>query len=283
MERGGPDAAGTTTPDVDARDWETGTVSNDGVAIHYYRTGDRSAPPVVLCHGLFDSGECVTQLGSTLAGDHDVITVDARGHGQSDAPEEGYDVDTRVADLRTVLDALDLQNPVLYGHSFGGNTVASFAAASPDRPSGVVLEDPAGMLSWTGERDSEAVADEQRREIASWHGQSKANLREGFDDAHEPWHDALARSRHQVSTAISAVAREGYRPPEATFPDISAPTLILRADVEEAQRQRDRERAALLTESRLRWVGGAGHCVRRDAFPTVAGSVQSFLTRMREE
>ncbi len=66
--------------------WFEGTVHANGIAIHYRRTGD-GKPPVILSHGLTDNGACWTRLAWALEGDYDVHMPDARGHGQSEAPE----------------------------------------------------------------------------------------------------------------------------------------------------------------------------------------------------
>jgi non-heme chloroperoxidase len=48
------------------------------------------------------------------------VAFDRRGHGRSDDPCRGYDFDTLADDIAAVMDALDLQNIVLVGHSMGG-------------------------------------------------------------------------------------------------------------------------------------------------------------------
>lgn len=129
------------TPGVNIPDgWTTDTVRANGIDLRYYRTGD--GPPLVMTHGFFGNGRCWIPLAETLAEDYDVVTYDARGHGRSDAPETGYDVENRVADLVGLVEALDLDDPILLGHSMGAATVAWTAAEHPDLPRALVLEDP---------------------------------------------------------------------------------------------------------------------------------------------
>ncbi|HEY2750562.1 alpha/beta hydrolase [Phenylobacterium sp.] len=54
------------------------------------------------------------------------IAYDRRGHGRSDIPASGYDMDTFADDLATVIDALDLRDVVLVGHSTGGAEVVRY-------------------------------------------------------------------------------------------------------------------------------------------------------------
>ena len=76
--------------------WHSGDVEANGIRLHYTRTGG-TKPPLVLAHGLTDDGLCWTPVAEALEAEYDVIMVDARGHGQSDAPETGYDSATQAA------------------------------------------------------------------------------------------------------------------------------------------------------------------------------------------
>lgn len=55
-----------------------------------------------------------------------VIAHDRRGHGRSDQPSQGNDMDTYADDLAALLDALDIQGATLVGHSTGGGEVAHY-------------------------------------------------------------------------------------------------------------------------------------------------------------
>jgi non-heme chloroperoxidase len=69
-----------------------------------------------------------------------VIAHDRRGHGRSDQPDFGNDMDTYVADLAELTDYLDLKNAIHVGHSTGGGEVARYVArAKPERVSKAVL------------------------------------------------------------------------------------------------------------------------------------------------
>ncbi|HLU58160.1 MAG TPA: alpha/beta hydrolase [Pseudonocardia sp.] len=56
------------------------------------------------------------------------IAFDRRGHGRSDRPSTGYDVDTTADDLAALLEHLDLTGVTLVGHSFGGAEVVRYLA-----------------------------------------------------------------------------------------------------------------------------------------------------------
>src|SRR3954468_15126333 len=98
--------------------WPAGDIEVNGLRLHYSRTGG-DKPPLVLAHGVTDDGLCWTPVAEALEMDYDVIMVDARGHGGSDAPEAGYDSATQAADLAGVIAALGLHKPAILGHSMG--------------------------------------------------------------------------------------------------------------------------------------------------------------------
>ncbi|MEU1730234.1 alpha/beta hydrolase [Streptosporangium sp. NPDC020145] len=54
------------------------------------------------------------------------VLLDRRGHGRSDRPSGGYDIDTRADDLATLVEHLDLREITLVGHSAGGGEVARY-------------------------------------------------------------------------------------------------------------------------------------------------------------
>ncbi|HWQ14391.1 MAG TPA: alpha/beta hydrolase [Roseiflexaceae bacterium] len=99
--------------------WESGFVEANGLRLHYTRTGGK-LPPVVLAHGFSDDGLCWTPVAEALAPDYDVVMVDARGHGRSDAPEQGYSPTDHAADLAGAIRALGLERPAILGHPAGG-------------------------------------------------------------------------------------------------------------------------------------------------------------------
>lgn len=121
--------------------WTTGTCEANGINVHYLRTGGNK-PSVVLLHGLMLSGACWTPLARELEDDYDVIMPDARGHGNSNAPDQGYRYEDLATDVMSLIDELQLTAPVLLGHSMGGMTAAVAASRNPKRLRGLILADP---------------------------------------------------------------------------------------------------------------------------------------------
>jgi pimeloyl-ACP methyl ester carboxylesterase len=81
----------------------------------------------VLIHGYPLSGRAWDrQVPVMLEAGHRVITYDRRGFGQSSQPGVGYDYDTFAGDLNALLEALDLRDAVLVGHSMGSGEVTRY-------------------------------------------------------------------------------------------------------------------------------------------------------------
>jgi len=102
-----------------------GTENSGAIELHYEDHG--SGSPVVLIHGYPLSGRAWDkQVPVLLEAGHRVITYDRRGFGSSSQPASGYDYDTFAADLRTLLDRLDLTRVTLVGHSMGTGEVTRY-------------------------------------------------------------------------------------------------------------------------------------------------------------
>lgn len=98
--------------------------ASDGTGIHVEEVG--SGRPLVLIHGWTFSGRFFDRNVAALAEGARVITMDLRGHGDSDKPEHGYRVARLAKDLYDVLEALDLRDATLLGWSLGCPVIWSY-------------------------------------------------------------------------------------------------------------------------------------------------------------
>ena len=99
--------------------------AKDGTRIYYNDWG--SGPPIVFSHGWPLSAEAFEDQMFFLASNgFRCIAHDRRGHGRSDQPWQGNDLDTYADDLATLVEALDLRDAVHVGHATGGGEVARY-------------------------------------------------------------------------------------------------------------------------------------------------------------
>jgi len=106
----------------------------------FFRKYGEPAPPLVIVHGLYGSGDNWVSIARDLADRFEVYVVDQRNHGHSPhSPVHDYPVMRE--DLREFMDSQDIRKAVLIGHSMGGKTVMSFAEAWPERVQALVSVD----------------------------------------------------------------------------------------------------------------------------------------------
>jgi pimeloyl-ACP methyl ester carboxylesterase len=92
-----------------------------GVRLHVVETGNPRGRSILFIHGFSQSWLAWTrQLDSDLADTFRLVALDLRGHGLSDKPRDAYgDPQAWADDLRAVMEALQLDDPVLCGWSYG--------------------------------------------------------------------------------------------------------------------------------------------------------------------
>ncbi|MDP9380967.1 MAG: alpha/beta hydrolase [Chloroflexota bacterium] len=268
--------------------WDSGYVEANGLRIHYYRTGG-AKPQVVLAHGVTDDGLCWTPVAEVLAPEYDVVMVDARGHGRSDAPEGGYGPAEQAEDLAGVIAALGLERPAILGHSMGAATALTLAGAHPEMPRAILLEDPPAW--WVETRERRANDGERRAGMRSWLAGRKRKTREeliaeqraqtpNWSEAEiAPWADA----KHRVSMAVLDVF--GPDNPAsvdwaATLRRVRCPVLLITGDPAHGAIVTEGDAAALeelIPHLRVAHIPGTGHSIRRDHFAQYLEVVRGFL------
>lgn len=99
--------------------------TTDGTKIYYRDWG--SGQPIVFSHGWPLSGDAFEDQMFFLASQgYRVIAHDRRGHGRSDQPWRGNDMDTYADDLAELVRQLDLRDAIHVGHSTGGGEVVRY-------------------------------------------------------------------------------------------------------------------------------------------------------------
>ena len=268
-------------------DWQSGFVEANGIRLHYTRTGG-SKPGLVLAHGVTDAGLSWTPVARALESDYDVIMVDARGHGLSDAPETGYGPAEQAADLVGVIRELGLRKPAILGHSMGAATTLYLAGAYPDIPGVILLEDPP---PWWMRRDEEASGQDaeavKRARLEAHKGKPREQLIAEQRAARPAWSDAELGPWADAKMAYNPRALAVYDP--ATHAGIewfrllravSCPALLITADTDRASIVSAGAAAALqavVPRMRVTHIPGAGHNIRREAFERYLEVVRAFL------
>lgn len=113
--------------------------TGDGTRIYYKDWGE--GQPVVFSHGWPLSADAwESQMIFLAQNGYRAIAHDRRGHGRSDQPSSGNEMDTYADDLAALVEELDLRDAVLVGHSTGGGEVAHYIGRhGTSRVAGAVL------------------------------------------------------------------------------------------------------------------------------------------------
>jgi len=269
--------------------WPDAYVEANGINLHYWRTGDGSKPPLVLCHGYSDNGLCWMPTARVLERDFDVIMVDARGHGLSDAPETGYGTPYHAADVAGLVQALGLEKPAIMGHSMGASTASYAAATYPELFGKVVLEDPgwwgpdSRRLSMTDE-ERDAWRDQRRDDLIRQKQMSRQALIDKCREDNPTWPSAVfgpwALSKQQLRPNVVERLRERGKPWNEVAEALQSQTLLITAETEKGAIV-TKEMAAKAQELndliQVVHVTGVGHCIRREDFDGFMAAVKAFL------
>jgi pimeloyl-ACP methyl ester carboxylesterase len=124
-------------------------ISVDGARLHFVLKG--AGKPIVLIHGNPGSCQDWTRVYGPLSAQHQVIAFDRPGHGHSERPNhQDITVEVQARMLRNALDQMQIEEPILVGHSWGAALALAYALEFPSALAGMVLLAPAAYLSNDG-------------------------------------------------------------------------------------------------------------------------------------
>ena len=135
-------AAPATDTWRDVSPHRSGVIQANGIRLHYLDWGGTGDAMVFLA-GLGNTAHVFDTLAPKFTGRFRAIGMTRRGFGQSERPDTGYDIPSRVSDLVGFLDALKIQKAILVGHSLAGDELTAFAMAHPQRVIKLVYLDAA--------------------------------------------------------------------------------------------------------------------------------------------
>ena len=146
IEPAGIDTARVPSADPDAVPEGFLVTADDGTRLHFHDWGvaQASGAGVLLLPGLLQPAWSWAPVARRLRARLRTVVADLRGHGLSDAPMDGYTLDTLGADAVAVAEgsgALATGRVVLAGHGFGGQVATRAARLLGERCAGIVLVD----------------------------------------------------------------------------------------------------------------------------------------------
>lgn len=209
----------------------------NGAKLWYEITGE--GEPVLQIHG---SGFGHYNFGPgtpILSGQFRCIDYDQRGYGDSDKPEQDYDLEVWADDAVGLLDALGVEKAHVHGTSMGGMVATIVAGKYPERVQSVVINCAAAKLGFSGQLvfrnwidliRLEGCGSRALAELISWQCLSKAYMetdagRQGVDVIQQILRDANEdRVMTQACQAMIDMDNRDW------VEKITAPALVLGGD-----------------------------------------------------
>jgi class 3 adenylate cyclase len=216
-----------------------------------------------------------------------LIRFDKRGTGLSDRPGGLPDLETRMDDVRAVMDAVGSEQAALFGYSEGGPMSCLFAATYPERISSLVVygtyakrQDPDDDYPWAATREERrAYSAEIERE---WGVDADlGSMAPNADAALRDWWARRARAAASPGAARDLILMNSEIDVRALLPTIRVPTLVLhRAGDRDSRVEEGRYIADHIPGARFVELTGEDHLVliRPDE---IVDEVQEFLTGAR--
>lgn len=251
------------------------TLTIDGLAYAYRRSGPRGAPPLLLVHGFTGRASSWREHLPAVAERFDVVAVDLPGHGRT--PTSGAAHPLRVSveetadDLAALLDRLELLPAHLLGYSLGARVALRIAIEHPDAVRRLVLESPSPGLAEPAERaarraDDEGLAGRIERDgirafVDEWQSQllfasmaaqpaeRRARLRR----------ERMANDPAGLAASLRAAGQGRMEPLHDRLGNVRAPTLVIAGALDPVGRRRAEVVAKGIGGARLAVVPDAGH------------------------
>ena len=250
-----------------------------GVRMHYAYKGNPSGTPVIMLHGYTDSWFSFSTVLPLLNNKYRVYILDQRGHGDSDRPTGGYAMQQFAADVIAFMDAMNIKQATILGHSMGSFVAQHVAALAPERVNKLVLEGSATTI-----RNNTVL--ELQREIGTLSDQVPEKFVREFQlsTVYQPLSQEFLQSIMKQSMKIPAnVWREVMAEMVAPYADvelkkIKTPTLIVWGDKETIfPRSEQDSLVSALKNSKLRVYADTGHAPHWERPEWFVKDLQDFI------
>lgn len=250
-----------------------------GVRLRYAYQGDPNGIPVILLHGYTDSWFSFSQVLPLLDQKYRVYTLDQRGHGESDRPVGGYAMQQFAGDVVAFMDAMNIKQATIVGHSMGSFVARYVAVEAPERVTRLVLVATATTVS------NNALARDLQREVNALPDRVPEKFVRDFQvsTAFQPLSDDFLNSVVKESLKLPAhVWREvmaEMMSPEANveLKKIKTPTLILWGDKDFFPRSEQDSLVSAMPNAVLKVYKDTGHALHWERPETFATDLKTFI------
>ncbi|WP_080796792.1 alpha/beta fold hydrolase [Corynebacterium pacaense] len=261
-------------------------LSVSGGALATTARGDDEGPLLICSPGIGDSRDAFDPLAGILASSgYRVVSIDLRGHGESDTGFAAYGDEATADDLLRAIDVLGGGPAVLVGASLSAASATIAAGREPGRVAGLILIGPflrnggspvmRGLLRLALKRPW-GPAVWRTYAAGLWPGLGE----DAVDRAAETTRNLREPGRWE---AFERTARSDHRVVSPWIPRVTAPSLVVMGDADPDWKDPLAEAEWVCDQlgSQLFMVKGAGHAPMLEKPDEVAGAVLSFLREIR--
>lgn len=245
-----------------------------GYNINYEVAGE--GKPVVLVHGWLANLDTMKPLQNFLSKKFKVYNLDVIGFGKSDLPKRPLSTEDFANFLNDFLDALNIENPILIGHSNGGRMIINLAGRNLRKINKIVLIDSAGIVPKRGFKYySKVYTFKTIKNITKIFPKT-----EMFNNIRERWLGKFGSSDYKNSPEVlrktmSIIVNEDQK---KIMPNIKVPTLIIWGENDTATPVEDgRTMEKLIPDSGLIVYPGRSHFSYLEELESVLTVLDEFL------
>lgn len=264
----------------------------NGFRLAYRTWGDPALPPLVLMHSTSFGGWMWDTIARSLDDERYIIATDQRGHGDSEATADGFELDQFADDLKGALDQLGLSGVPALGHSSGSTTLLLCEGLHPGTFSKLVLIEPivprgrdfvAGDNPFVEQarrrrpsfdsREAMIASFKGRKPFDTWTGEAlELYAREGTRS--DNGRVALKCEPENEARFYEAIGRLDV---EKYLPAIECPVLLVRGEHSDPVRSDMFEQVRKSLDADVKVIARAGHFIPQEQPDTIVRLIREHL------
>ncbi|HKV37179.1 MAG TPA: alpha/beta fold hydrolase [Pyrinomonadaceae bacterium] len=250
-----------------------------GVRLRYAYQGAPNGEPVILLHGYTDSWFSFSQILPLLDQRYRVYTLDQRGHGESDRPVGGYAMPQFAGDVVAFMDAMNIKQATIVGHSMGSFVAQHVAVEAPERVKRLVLVATATTIHTNElvqqlQREINALPDPVPQKFVY-----EFQLSTAFQPLSNDFFHAVLKESMKLPAHVWREVMAEMMSPEAgvQLKKIKTPTLILWGDKDFFPRSEQDSLVSAMPNAVLKVYKDTGHALHWERPDKFAADLKLFM------
>jgi pimeloyl-ACP methyl ester carboxylesterase len=256
-------------------------IKTRGTRIYVDESGN-GEPALLFLHYYGGSSRTWDGVIRDLGEQYRSVTMDHRGWGDSDAPEQCYAIGDLANDVQDVIEALNLERYVVVGHSMSGKVAQLFASRQPPGLQGVILvaPSPPSAMHFSSEQRAEMAKVYDTRESISW---ALDNVLTATSLAPELREQVIVDSLRGAPQAKIAWPLGGMvEDITAEVSSIKVPVVVIAGELDQVDQPATLQSELLprIAGARLLVLPGTGHLSPLENPAAVAAAIRQFMEQL---